>query len=801
MRYAEIREAANQEVSLKTPLARLELLFRGLLELRFAGRPLHPEIQNLEALIYKARLGVASDATVACWIERLYRELDEGERRARFGTLFGGLLEAWAEPRDAEQEPPHPAESCENSDCDGANPSGRELAREAFFKMALSEEEETPEFELFDALVAAHAGAENVVVKGTQAYAEGDSWQQISRDEVRGNLLQLARSPYRNPKLCAVARSTALDEIQVNECVGALTILLHGLERWQWPEGGVEVELLWARDRWRPFLADGLLNQLLLSVIGMRWGIVLKQLFAQRGSGFCSCRVYPPDEMPWPNSVESLRLQKQAELFMLSVPDSMCEFKTKARNQSTTEHYDGHNFADEEPDAMQKVLMLLGGEIGLLRAVDPQKPIVVLRTDIKLFFPSFSHALARKILEAQGFPERWIALMLRMLAVRVRRQGSVYEVLRGIPLDSTLSYLLAESFLRLLERYVFEVSGLQLIRFMDDLVLVTSEAKAAVKAWEAIQAFCADAGFALNAKKTGAVVIGGDKPEELPRGGLRWAFLELQPCGDWGVNESALKRFEERLQKRLERPGQAILSKVFIYNSYMRYLVRGMAPFARLGAAHFDAISHAVARVHMEGEGLSARLRALLLERFEKWADALPDAWLYWPLTAGGLGLCDPVMLMATFYCQRCSLTLPDAPMERGEDWEKKDQAWWAHYSALCSGVGPKAPIRTARIRSLLASFIERGSEISGTEQIEIGVYWEWIVQIYGDEILKHLGDFSFLIPELVPAQLIAQSRIITASVDKGMQEFAGLGGESLQNAVEFLSSHRVAAEDDGIPF
>ena len=58
-------------------------------------------------------------------------------------------------------------------------------------------------------------------------------------------------------------------------------------------------------------------------------------------------------------------------------------------------------------------------------------------------------------------------------------------------------------------------------------------------------------------------------------------------------------------------------------------------------------------------------------------------------------------------------------------------------------------------MKSLVESFIARGSQISGGQQEGLSQYWRWVLNIYGAEILDKFGTFEFLLTDLVPLQLI----------------------------------------------
>ena len=154
-------------------------------------------------------------------------------------------------------------------------------------------------------------------------------------------------------------------------------------------------------------------------------------------------------------------------------------------------------------------------------------------------------------------------------------------------------------------------------------------------------------------------------------------------------------------------------------------------------------------------------LRQLIQERFTGAASSftaqLPDGWLHWPITAGGLSLLHPMVLATGYaesYKRQPALTAPD---ERNSDWQRKSAHWYRYYKKLLAEVRPVDPRRNQVMETLVEDFIQRGAEISQGGQKSLSAYWRWIVYLYGPEILDRFGTFRFLLTELVPAQLITR--------------------------------------------
>ena len=75
-----------------TDVERLRRLYQGLHALTVAGRPLHPDVANLEILLDDAQEPVAA-SLISFWLEQLEQELARGRLRSEFAYVFGALLE------------------------------------------------------------------------------------------------------------------------------------------------------------------------------------------------------------------------------------------------------------------------------------------------------------------------------------------------------------------------------------------------------------------------------------------------------------------------------------------------------------------------------------------------------------------------------------------------------------------------------------------------------------------------------------------------------------------------------------
>lgn len=760
---------------------RLRQLYEGLRKLEFAGQTLHPEVVNLEILLSEIETGGFSPEIVSLWLRRLEDELAAGRLRAEFVYLFGALLEEWARE---EASSPHLQEESQQ-------------AQEQLLQNALTEPAPNRHHEALDPLFAAADSELTEFAGRVQKIVEEELYIPVGRYDLTDVLQRIAHNIYHSPRLRREAQQFAGNVHLRKELADALTLLLSELHTWDWTEEGLTPRVLWTRNKWRLYLEQDLPTACLLEIVGDRWVSIVNQsiqrlsLFSAEGKRVKTGEAaYTPqgtlmereflaesdaweenEANPFPPLPEAESVPAEAEWG--SIAQMRGEYQRSLRSLNADVDYDAYGEGN-------RAVLLVHSEIELARAAFPARPIFVIKLDLRNYYPSIPHDVLMTILERLGVPEQESAFFARFLSPPLRGQTQPPARCRsGVPVNYTLSRLLAEMLLRLLEQSVRQETEVRIVRLVDDICLLTTRADAAVKAWNRVVEFCNACGLEINEQKSGAVSLGGDLPEGLPQNLPRWGMLELNADGHWQVHTET---YDAHLQQCRERFASAssILSRVQLYNANVKYLLSSLSPGFALGETHRKATAQAIRKFHQDffdtGQDVLTGLKEAIQKRFlydvQEPVD-IPEGWIYWPVAAGGLGLRNPLVMLRQYdeaYRRRKPAIIPKT---RPADWSKRNNEWGTYYSKLLERIHPTEPAETKVMETLVEDFIARGSDISSGEQYGLNSYWRWILYTYGPQILQRFGTFRFLLTELVPMQLISHRLLQDTSLDESRQSDA----------------------------
>lgn len=761
---AAYRDVAAAAVGAPDPAARLRALYDGLRGVTFAGRPLHPAVANLDPVLAEADTGVISPAVFDLWLGRLDAELAAGRLRAEFVHLFGALLDEWAQAGG-----PAPA-------------AGADAERDRLVAIALADPPPTRAAEVLGPLFASLGETANDLAGKVRAEAAGVR-AAVEDYELQGVLTALSNDGDQAPPLRREAAALLKDDVARKDLRDALSILMADLDGWDWPADGVPVEAVWTRNKWRLFLRPDLPTAALLAVLGERWADLFDRAVGDRTAADQRRRRlkkllelnapevivrnerrmlkekegqadlgYDEPADPWaePGRDEAAEVEGGS----IAVTRAVRQLELRRFPAAAGDGYDPYGGAN-------RLVQTVHAEVRALRAAFPDRPLYVLKLDVKDCYPSLPHDGLLFLLRSLGVPDADLAFFGKFLAPPLRVGGApLGKARRGVPLRFGLSGMLAELFLRLLERHVHAGATVRVLRLVDDVCVLSPTADGVVAALARVNDFCAACGLGVNADKTGAVAVGGGLPPGLPTALPRWGMLELDAAGDWRVHRPTLDAHLQQARDRVAAAG-AVLAKVQEYNANARYLLNAVGVAGHLGDAHRAAVADAVRRFHLrffdDTTGVVAGLAADLGRRFGADPAAVPEGWVYWPLTAGGLGLVNPLLTVSQYAQEFHNRTAVERPTQRGPDWQTTAGGWFELYSDALETVAEAYPDETPVMKTLVDDFVARGQEVSAGAQAGLTAYWRWVLAVYGPEVLARFGTFRFLLTELVPLKLIGR--------------------------------------------
>jgi len=765
-------DAIQRDAGSDDPVAGLKALFRGLHKVKVAGKPLHPDLGDIDILF---RGAAPSAEVLAFWRQRLETELARGRLRADIVYLFGALLGEWGDEGASKQ----------------TFLDERRLAHATLLQNARTPAEEPNQDSgaLLDAVFASFGDQlQKLPAQMRDAIAKESDREAI---EVEA-LAALAENIHLPAEVRKEAKKFLADFVLQAQFRDALRIVTRDLSTWQWPADGVTTRALWTRNKWRLYANLSLVELCIVDRFGRFWSGIIENAFSDTVQRLNRLGRYhklidlKAPEVILENERRMLAdVEKRVDLGWYEPIDPWDEtppvpaegtvagiVNRRAAEQGALRvsgaggYYDGYR--------ANRMLGLVNAEMRTLRAAYPDRPLFIVKLDIRDYFASIPHRVLIRMLQGLGLPAAGIEAIERYLAVPFVIDGSGARAERGVPMDQYLSHWLAEWLLRLMERHVHHQARVRILRQIDDICLLSPHAQDIVSAFEAVRAFLQPCGLRLNDDKSGALALGGELPAALPAARPRWGLLELTAEGEWGVHGPTFQSFHADARRHVSAK-DALLAKVTLFNAYLRFLTSSLGLALDLGDFHRRAIQDALrvfeADFFAPEISLVEGLRQIIRERYlgdTRLAD-LPESWMVWPITAGGLSLRSSLVLFGQYqqaFRERRKKRVA-APSHRPARWQYADPAWTAFYEDHLTKIEPAKPKESKVMKTLVDDFIARGQEISAGKQQSLSDYWRWILALFGPEILDKFGTFRFLLTDLVPLQLIHERLMRETSLEE----------------------------------
>lgn len=773
---ARQRDALLAQYDVLLALARDENLeslagiYRGLKEIRVGQHLLHRDLPNIDAL---CRSHAAPDSLIAFWREQLLREVRRGQLRANIVYLFGAFLSEWESgdgatgPWQSEQQerqrqlvedllaPPEPVALEHFRALLDSYREGREAAAGKIEAKVRESLEDPPAASAYLAEIAAHSH---------------------NSGEVRGEARELLATP-----------------VLASQFFDALRIASRDPREWHWPSGGVAMRAIWTRNKWRLYPRLSLVELARLQALTGFWQEAFDDCYTDAATRLVRhARLQKLLDLRCPEVIlanERRMLARCRERQMVRWcepidPWTNEELTADAVDKATdvgegaavgdlvvrrlgkqSELRSSRSLAYGYGEGANPMVQLVHAEIQLLRSAFPDRPLHLVKLDVQDYFATVPHEALLTLLEALGMPRDGLDFTRQFLQLPLQTSDrGVAPVRRGVPMEQPYSHWLCEWLLRMLEEFIHRRARVRIIRQLDDFCLLAPEAEQVVAAYRAALEFLADLGLRVNETKCGAVTIGGPPPAGLPQEYPRWGVLEVTAEGDWQPSAAALAQYLAEARREVEG-SPAVLAKTLTYNEQLKFLISSLGLAMDLGDHHRTTVNRALAdfEQHFFAPGVSifSGIRQAIDQRVNHPFGEVPNAWMLWPITAGGLGLLSSTVQIGQYaiaYEQRAQdRKLP--PVLPPENWQNAATEWAEFYEDCGARLEPAECSESATMKAMVGKFVQRGKAISGGKQEGLSPYWRWTLSIFGPELLEQLGTFEFLITELVPLQLIEQQR------------------------------------------
>ncbi|MCA9578404.1 MAG: hypothetical protein H6726_10605 [Sandaracinaceae bacterium] len=746
-------------------VARVRALHEGLATLTRAGEPLHPDLPDLDALFHGHDLGLASADAASGWEARLVRELMHGRARSQvaylFGTVAGELAVASAPaPEAADAFLGRMAEPPDRIDVEALRRELRAIGLDA-----RADE------------VAARFGSDfHVVPPSEEAHPTGPRLSVAVVEELRRVVGDAERSAAVRAEAAALTpgdESTWHESPTVRALGDALSLrLMEDPRAWRWPEEGVAVRAVRTADRTRFHPDMSLLDVVAFETVGRWFDDALADVFftdhaTRRG------RLAKLTELAAPPIIlANERAALARPLGLLNDPrvvdeevavGSVTLERDVRRSELAAAGHESGAYGAGYGEGTAAVARLVDAEVALRRARDPVAPVYLIKVDVRDCFASIDHEALDVALEVLGVPAPWRAWVRDFVRVPFRASSGVTRATRGVPLNTRLGRRLAEVVLAAAELTLrSRHPDVLTLRLVDDFALVAGSGSHVVAAYDELRAALAHLGLALNLDKSSAVAVGDPAPppiEEAVWGSARWNLLELGASGTWRLSETGLAELLTRARAELEQP--ALVAALRAYNAHVRFGLSSVVSRGHLrccpetGEGSHSRIVQELTR-RLEAEVADGGLHAFIDRALEaRGATDLPRAHRFWPVTAGGLGLVDPLLLLGQLVPLPPSCPRPAGTVSAEGGAAEDDSAWGAFYATSGRNAEVREPREGTVGEALSRAFVARGGRLSGGAQATLTPYWRWVLAVHGPSILEAFGAYTFLDERLVPRALL----------------------------------------------
>lgn len=625
--------------------------------------------ENLAQFLEQTKHDISiSRAFLKDWESKLRRELDLQSLKYEYTSLYGLLVTEWLDVTPADAEPPSSLKDMEDHRAEWESYvfNARQTSQDGITiyldRLFCSSKDSRQTLETLKKDIHAFEATMN-----TPGQFDKDSMQNCVRGLLASDLLTEEKR--------AALKQISNSKKSLADVIDVLNIRISSIEDWSWDEVVLAEQRRQRGGRYRVFHDEDLLDSILLQYIGTKWSVKFKNALAV---------LSRPKITAMTSSYRTRRKHFIGEEGNLSVSEKRKRLLEKENFlsqllQRENEVFRGYDDDDDENEGDSDItfrkshsemklslLHLLGTEIVLNSQL--KKDITIIRSDFKSFGPSLPHSTIMAVMRFFGVSHKWLNFFKKALEVPLKfandgPNAQVRTCVRGTPMSSPLADVLTEVVLFCMDYVLANHSDEATLYRLHDDFWIWGPVQACAGAWDAITKFARLMGLEINEEKSGSVTISHEKianmavsPHKrpagpnnrtqgsLPHGDIAWGFLILDSVtGRFKIDKAMVSKHIQELAHQLESK-RSILDYVKTWNCYASFFASMCGKSANcLGLDHNDMIIEVYRTVQKQLFGdsnVTDYLKNEITKRFD--VKDIPDGFLYFPISLGGLGLRNP---------------------------------------------------------------------------------------------------------------------------------------------------------------
>jgi hypothetical protein len=667
---SSLHEDAASEID---TAARAKTLLKGCQELRSLGLKSTAALWSVSEFLEQAEYDPSVTEPLLKEYEAIINQhMDAQTNKYEFASLYGKLVEEWIASGNSDA-----ASTAEGSNFVMVGREEMHEQRATWEEYVFKGKDTNPEAiktylgNVFSSKEAKRSleAVKNILKRFQKGW---QSRRHFDEDTLETVIQGMLRSDILTEEKRTTLRDFQANKVILSEIADVLNMRMSAIATWSWGAPLVVEQRRNLNGRYRFYTDEDLLHSMFVYYVGLQWAVQLREALTTftKGEG-----VWKPDTKPISKAdarrrhfflnnktvLNSAAVQKQRDshfhdILLDQLPTSFDEVR---------DTYGG--LGDEEDDTKPSHVEVVQGLLQRLQAeiimqTKLGKDITVIRSDFKWFGPSLPHSTIFAVLEFFGVQAEWTGFFRRVLESDMRfKQDSpdtpVQVRKRGIPMSTPISDFFGESVLFCLDYAVNQkADGTHLYRLHDDMWLWGNSGTCG-EAWNVITQFTDTMGLELNTDKTGSVQVKSGNGTAasttpsgaLPEGDVKWGFLKLDPAtGRFLINQEEVDKHIDELRVQLSAC-RSILDYIQAWNIYgHRFFANNFGkPANCYGRAHIDSMLATFRRIQDklfpdQPGGVGEHLKLMIASRFGISPSDIPEGYLYWPSSLGGLGLQNP---------------------------------------------------------------------------------------------------------------------------------------------------------------